>query len=614
MGEIKLNRDELEKDIRILDSLNDRVCSILRDSENIGLKLNTIKEVSVSSQRNALSNMQDSLYNLSRKFEDMRDDIYNAVRSYDSSENNVNKIIEKGLGYVTVSKGTKSLYNMASVDMDNVISNVGQVTLAAQVKNLFLGVAKGCVKFFGGSEETIAEIESLRQQSDEFLEKYVPNKDVFKVSKTVIDFGSYLIPYFGAGRAVFEAFTGVNAVTGEKMGVFDRILSILSVVGVGVLYKSGSKLLSKTGGVFSKISGKALQLLDKGGNKLLSKLEKIFPKLEGKAFNIEKFITENYTKIAEKISKGLGNFKSKVLNIFEDAGNWIKSLKNKSVELLKTAGRKIEETAYKLMHTGADLIRKAACGIDDFIAKAKALVPQHVVYPDGTIGIEKGLYKNSGACEKAAEDFISYTKDNLKEVKKVIVKPKYLEKVDDLLTHITENPNVNKNCTFEELCEIYNAKGANPKYTKKEIAAAYYKYTGKLDQIDLIDYQKILKDDGRPVTQAGVKKGEAKNHAHHICYKRGQDGVVNEIAMQGQEILRKYDIDPILDPHNLVPAPNKGHSEANIREVVEGLRKAERNGLKYVDRKGLKGEERIQYIKQFLYKELERLGEIAKGR
>ena len=84
--------------------------------------------------------------------------------------------------------------------------------------------------------------------------------------------------------------------------------------------------------------------------------------------------------------------------------------------------------------------------------------------------------------------------------------------------------------------------------------------------------------------------------------------------MQGQEILRKYDIDPILDPHNLVPAPNKGYSEANIREVVEGLRKAERNGLKYVDRKGLKDEERIQYIKQFLYKELERLGEIAKGR
>ena len=49
--------------------------------------------------------------------------------------------------------------------------------------------------------------------------------------------------------------------------------------------------------------------------------------------------------------------------------------------------------------------------------------------------------------------------------------------------------------------------------------------------------------------------------------------------MQGQEILRKYDIDPILDPHNLVSAPNKGYSEANIREVVEGLREAESRAL-----------------------------------
>ena len=129
-------------------------------------------------------------------------------------------------------------------------------------------------------------------------------------------------------------------------------------------------------------------------------------------------------------------------------------MKNKTIEFFKNAGRKIEETAYKLMHTGADFIRKVACGIDDFIAKAKALVPQRVLYPNGTFGIKIGLYEYYGACEKAAEDFISYTKDNLKEVKKVIVKPKYLEKVDDLLTHITDNPNVNKNCTFEELCEI----------------------------------------------------------------------------------------------------------------------------------------------------------------
>ena len=84
--------------------------------------------------------------------------------------------------------------------------------------------------------------------------------------------------------------------------------------------------------------------------------------------------------------------------------------------------------------------------------------------------------------------------------------------------------------------------------------------------------------------------------------------------MQGQEILRKYDIDPILDPHNLVPAPNKGHSEANIREVVDGLRDAESRALRRCELKGLEGESKIDCVKQFLYDELERLGEIAKGR
>ena len=84
--------------------------------------------------------------------------------------------------------------------------------------------------------------------------------------------------------------------------------------------------------------------------------------------------------------------------------------------------------------------------------------------------------------------------------------------------------------------------------------------------------------------------------------------------MQGQEILRKYDIDPILDPHNLVPAPNKGHSEANIREVVEGLRDAERDAITRCEQWNLVGEEKIKFIKEALYRELERLGEIAKGR
>lgn len=84
--------------------------------------------------------------------------------------------------------------------------------------------------------------------------------------------------------------------------------------------------------------------------------------------------------------------------------------------------------------------------------------------------------------------------------------------------------------------------------------------------------------------------------------------------MQGQEILRKYDIDPILDPHNLVPAPNKGHSEANIREVVEGLRDAESRALSDCKEFGIDGFEKVEYVKLRLYSELERLGQIAMNR
>ena len=84
--------------------------------------------------------------------------------------------------------------------------------------------------------------------------------------------------------------------------------------------------------------------------------------------------------------------------------------------------------------------------------------------------------------------------------------------------------------------------------------------------------------------------------------------------MQGQEILRKYDIAPILDPHNLVLAPNKGHSEANIREVVDGLRRAKSMALRRCELRGLEGEAKINCVRQSLYDELERLGGIAKGR
>lgn len=108
-----------------------------------------------------------------------------------------------------------------------------------------------------------------------------------------------------------------------------------------------------------------------------------------------------------------------------------------------------------------------------------------------------------------------------------------------------------------------------------------------------------------------VKKGE---HAHHIVYKKGLPGKVREIAEKAQDILRKYDIDPATDPHNLVSAPNKGHSIENIQEVYKGLAKAEKEALADCKKKGYGTMQTKQYVKQKLYKELKRLGKIASGR
>ncbi len=46
---------------------------------------------------------------------------------------------------------------------------------------------------------------------------------------------------------------------------------------------------------------------------------------------------------------------------------------------------------------------------------------------------------------------------------------------------------------------------------------------------------------------------------------------MRDYAYKAQDILRRNDIDPITNPHNLVSAPNKGHSIDNIKGVYEEL-------------------------------------------
>ncbi|WP_419960704.1 hypothetical protein [Psychrobacillus sp. BM2] len=65
-------------------------------------------------------------------------------------------------------------------------------------------------------------------------------------------------------------------------------------------------------------------------------------------------------------------------------------------------------------------------------------------------------------------------------------------------------------------------------------------------------------------------------HAHHIVFKKGNGVSQKELVKEGQEILKEYDIDPILGLKNLVWAPNrvKGqHGIEALSNVVDNIKK-----------------------------------------
>ena len=198
------------------------------------------------------------------------------------------------------------------------------------------------------------------------------------------------------------------------------------------------------------------------------------------------------------------------------------------------------------------------------------------------------------------------------KVKININEPTYLEKIDAIVA-LMEKDGVPKDSEFEILYNKYGQKGGQYKYKREEIVAAYYKYTGKMDDnyLNEINYQRILKDDGRPVIQNNDPEREVRNHAHHICYKSGKGRKQKEWVKQGHGILRKYGIDPVLDPHNLVPAPNTGHSAEEIEKVVKDLEKAEAKAIEKCEESGKKGKDRDSYIREQLYKSLGKSGKRA---
>ena len=90
-------------------------------------------------------------------------------------------------------------------------------------------------------------------------------------------------------------------------------------------------------------------------------------------------------------------------------------------------------------------------------------------------------------------------------------------------------------------------------------------------------------------------------HAHHVLFKTGLGEAQQKLVLEGQEILKKHGIDPIIGGENLVWAPNAvtgQHDLAAIENVVNTLKAVDNAGGDYDD----------------IAEDLEKLGSIASQR
>ncbi len=75
-------------------------------------------------------------------------------------------------------------------------------------------------------------------------------------------------------------------------------------------------------------------------------------------------------------------------------------------------------------------------------------------------------------------------------------------------------------------------------------------------------------------------------HAHHILFKTGNGSEQQALVREGQAILRKYGIDPVVGEENLVWAPNGitgQHDKEALKEVVDALKAVDEAGGDYDD-------------------------------
>ncbi len=86
-------------------------------------------------------------------------------------------------------------------------------------------------------------------------------------------------------------------------------------------------------------------------------------------------------------------------------------------------------------------------------------------------------------------------------------------------------------------------------------------------------------------------------HAHHILFKKGLGQKQKELVQEGQEILKRYGIEPIIGEENLVWAPNRiavQHGIERLQHIIDKLKAVDSFGgtrEKMVEMLKLLGEE-----------------------
>ncbi|MED1093674.1 type IV secretion protein Rhs [Bacillus paramycoides] len=70
-------------------------------------------------------------------------------------------------------------------------------------------------------------------------------------------------------------------------------------------------------------------------------------------------------------------------------------------------------------------------------------------------------------------------------------------------------------------------------------------------------------------------------HAHHILFKKGLGEAQQKLVQEGQELLRKHGIEPIIGDENLVWAPNRiagQHGIERLQHIVDKLKEVDAMG------------------------------------